>query len=129
VAVEPLAHLDLALSDLQHDLILKASKRGLTMRELMKDAGEQGATLKIAKRRLNSLATIQAHSCMANDETHHVEARQNEKCQGHGTSRVDYGFVINRWLVIGFLFYPSWRGCLCLGTSWAFGNSHHTGTE
>jgi hypothetical protein len=37
------------------------------MRELMKDAG--GATLKIAKRRLNSLATIQSHSCMANDET------------------------------------------------------------
>ena len=39
------------------------------MRELMKDAGGQGATLKIAKRRLNSLATIQSHSCMANDET------------------------------------------------------------
>jgi uncharacterized protein (DUF1501 family) len=35
----------------------------------MKDAGGQGATMKIAKRKLNSLATIQSYSCMANDET------------------------------------------------------------
>jgi hypothetical protein len=69
VVVEPSAHLDLAISDSQHDIILKASKRDLTMRELMKDAGGQGATLKIVKRKLNSLATIQSHSCMANDET------------------------------------------------------------
>lgn len=39
------------------------------MRELMKDAGGQGATLKIAKRKINSLATIQSYSGMANDET------------------------------------------------------------
>jgi hypothetical protein len=69
VVVEPLAHLNLTISDSQHDVILKASNMDLTMRELMKDAGGQGATLKIAKRKLNSLATMQLHSCMANDET------------------------------------------------------------
>jgi hypothetical protein len=70
VVVEPSAHLDLTISDSQHDIILKASKRDLTMRELMKDAGGQGATMtKIAKPKLDSLATIQSRSCMANDET------------------------------------------------------------
>ena len=55
--VEPSSHLDLAISDSQYNIILKASNRDLTMRELMKDAGGQGATLKIAKRKLNSLGT------------------------------------------------------------------------
>jgi len=67
--VEPSSHLDLAISDSQYDIILRASNRDLTMRELMKDAGGQGATLKIAKRKINSLATIQSYSGMANDET------------------------------------------------------------
>jgi hypothetical protein len=66
--VEPSSHLDLALSDSQYNIILKASNRNLTMHELMKDAGGQGATLKIAKHKLNSLATIQSHSGMANDK-------------------------------------------------------------
>jgi hypothetical protein len=69
VVVEPSAHLDLAISDSQHDIILKASNRDLTMRELIKDAGGQGATMKIVKCKLNALATIQSHSCTTNDET------------------------------------------------------------
>lgn len=69
VVVEPSAHLDLSISNSQRDIILKPLTRDLTMRELMKDAGGQGATMKIAKRKLNSLATIQSYSCMANNET------------------------------------------------------------
>jgi hypothetical protein len=38
------------------------------MRELMRDAGGQGATMKIAKRKLSTFGTIQSHSGMANDE-------------------------------------------------------------
>jgi hypothetical protein len=60
VVVEPSSHLDLSISNSQHDIILKPLTRDLTMRELMKDAGGQGATMKIAKRKLNSLATIQS---------------------------------------------------------------------
>jgi hypothetical protein len=38
------------------------------MRDSHHSAAYQGATMKIAKRKLNSLATIQSYSCMANDE-------------------------------------------------------------
>jgi hypothetical protein len=38
------------------------------MRELMKDAGGDGATMKIAKRKLNMFGAIQSHSGLANNE-------------------------------------------------------------
>jgi hypothetical protein len=34
---------------------------------------------------------------------HHVVAKQDDVCQGHGTSQVDRGW----WLVIGFYVYLS----------------------
>lgn len=66
--VEPSSHLALCVSDHQREILLKSSMREITMRELMKNAGGQGATLKIAKQKLNVFAVIQLHSCMVNDE-------------------------------------------------------------
>eukprot|EP00978_Attheya_sp_CCMP212_P044461 scaffold311180_cov54-Attheya_sp.AAC.1 len=48
----PGAHLDAAIMDEQRRLFVPVC-RGLMMRELMKDAGGLGATMKIAKRKLN----------------------------------------------------------------------------
>jgi hypothetical protein len=68
VTVEPSAHLDLSISSDQRKIILQPTTRYHTMRELMKDAGGQGATMKIAQRKLNMFGAIQSHSCMANNE-------------------------------------------------------------
>lgn len=63
----PSAHLDAAITDEQCQLFVLAW-RDLTMHELMKDAGGLGATMKIAKRKLNLYGAIQSHSGLANDE-------------------------------------------------------------
>jgi hypothetical protein len=66
--LEPSTFLDLAISEVQLALVLTPSSRDVTMRELMKDAGGDGATMKIPKRKLNVFGTIQSHSGLANDE-------------------------------------------------------------
>lgn len=60
-------YLDVEVS-VDQEKILNPSAQELTMRDLMKDAGGDGATMKMAKRRLDSLGvSIKAHSCIAND--------------------------------------------------------------
>jgi hypothetical protein len=57
--LEPSTFLDLAISDVNVPLFSQ---------ELMKDAGGDGATMKIAKRKLNVIFAIQSHSGLANNE-------------------------------------------------------------
>ena len=64
---EPSAHLDLEMSKKQKE-ILNPSAQDLTMREIMKDAGGDGAKMKHAKRKLDVLGiTVRAHSGIANN--------------------------------------------------------------
>jgi hypothetical protein len=65
--ITPSAYLDVEMSTDQKR-ILNPSAQDLTMRELMKDAGGDGASLKLGKRKLDNLGvTIKSYSCIAND--------------------------------------------------------------
>jgi hypothetical protein len=75
----PSAHLDAAITDEQCQLFVLAW-RDLTMHELMKDVGGLGATMKIAKRKLNLYGAIQSHSgLLANDEKQ-LQKLKNNQC-------------------------------------------------
>ena len=50
----------------QH-VILDPTQEDLTVREIMKDCGGDGATKKLAKRKLDSAGFINAHCCDATD--------------------------------------------------------------
>jgi hypothetical protein len=63
---EPEGRLGLEISDAQKKIIAP-TEQDLTCRELMKDAGGDGATLKLAKRKLDSLGDIKAHCGLANN--------------------------------------------------------------
>eukprot|EP00978_Attheya_sp_CCMP212_P031727 scaffold120920_cov35-Attheya_sp.AAC.1 len=74
-AVKPSAYLDLSISSDQLKIIMQPRARDITMRELMRDAGGNGATMKIAKRKLSTFGAIQSHSGMANDERRLAQLR------------------------------------------------------
>jgi hypothetical protein len=63
---EPEGRLGLEISVAQKKIIAPTAQ-DLTCRELMKDAGGDGATLKLAKRKLDSLGDIKAHCGLANN--------------------------------------------------------------
>ena len=62
---EPSSYLCCEMTDTQRKL-LAPSVEDLTMREIMKDAGGEGATLKLAKRKLDRAGYINAHCNRAN---------------------------------------------------------------
>lgn len=64
--LEPSAFLDVEITDDQR-AILAPSERDLTCGALMADAGGQGAQKKLAKRKLDNLGDIKAHSGVQND--------------------------------------------------------------
>ena len=64
---EPVDRLDLEITDVQKK-ILNPTAQDLTCREIMRDAGGSGATQKLAKRKLDTLAVVKAHCGIANSE-------------------------------------------------------------
>jgi len=89
--VELSSHLDLAISDSQYDIILRASNRDLTMRELMKDAGGQGATLKIAKCKIKIRWPLYSHTAAWPTTKHGC------RCSRTNTSWQNHSLRLNGW--------------------------------
>jgi hypothetical protein len=62
---EPTGRLGLEISDTQKEILAPTTPQDLSCRQIMKDAGGQGATLKLAKRKLDALGDIKAHCGLA----------------------------------------------------------------
>lgn len=74
--LRPSEYLDLSMSADQL-MMMDPSPEDLTIREILKDAGGDGATKKLAKRKLDSVGFINAHCCHANSESRTAELKQS----------------------------------------------------
>jgi hypothetical protein len=63
--LEPSAALDVEMTEDQKKIVAPSAE-DWTCRELLKDAGGHGATMKLAKRKLDSIGDVKAHCCIAN---------------------------------------------------------------
>lgn len=69
------ARLGLEITDVQKT-ILAPSEQDMTAGSFMKDAGGEGATQKLAKRKLDTLGDIKAHCCFANGPERYAKLKR-----------------------------------------------------
>jgi hypothetical protein len=73
--LQPSVYLDVAMTDDQQ-MLLDPTPEDLLIRNVLIDAGGDGATKKLAKRKLDSVGFVNAYSCHANSETRLKRFRQ-----------------------------------------------------